>query len=71
MLGGGPSAVMICGLGFCTWRVFGYWRDSQDARIADAQKHAEDIIAIQKDTVEAINAITQSVKDQTREIAAK
>lgn len=67
-LGGGIGAVALAAMGFLTWRSLEWWRASVNARIEDAQKHAEAMRDTTREVVAAINQTTAAVQALTREV---
>lgn len=67
-LGGGPTAVGLAALGFLAWRALNWWKESQEARIADGQRNAEAARELTRETVDAMNATTSAVRELTREV---
>lgn len=67
-LGGGVGAVALAAMGFLTWKSLNWWRESQNARIEDAQRHADAMREITRETVSAMEGTTAAVHALTREV---
>ncbi|SDR39809.1 hypothetical protein [Pseudovibrio sp. Tun.PSC04-5.I4] len=63
VLGGGPAAVAIVGLGFFAWRVLNWWRE-------DTKEYNATLREIQKEATESLQASTEAIRALTEEIQA-